>query len=201
MTGSGFRPDVITATEGAYSAFSTSVVRFNDTRAHTDVSVGDTREYQATITGVPLIGDIQTHVSGRDVRPYGGDCLVKAPVPCFVTLHFTIYKKTGQADPDTVAIQTALAKLINTLGFTGVLFASQIQDVIHRSLSNGQVVGAIDIHGRIRYPDGSITYVRDSEKLQVPSDPAAMVTANTVQFFADTADVNIAVSTLLPSAI
>lgn len=201
LTGDGFRPDIINAVEAAYTAFSTSVIYFTDTTDHTSLTVGDTREYQLTAACMPLIAEIQEHVSSRDVRPYGGDCLVKAPVPVFLQLHFTINKRTGQADPDLDAIKAALSESINTIGFVGTLWASQIQDVIHNYLTNGQTVSAIDMHGRIRYPDGSITYLRDSELLEIPDDAGNMVTAQTAQFYTDAESIEIAVVTSIPTAL
>ncbi len=201
LTGDGYRPDLLTATEAAYSAYSTAVVRFTDPTDHTALAVGATREYAAAALRLPLVADIQERVGSRDVRPYGGDVLVKAPVPCFLQVNFTVYKRTGQADPDVEAIRTAVAKAANTTGFAGALFASQLQDAIRPYLLDGQTVGAIDMFGRIRYPDGTAAYLRDSEVLEVPDDPGNMVSARTVQFFADPGLVGVSVATRLPTTL
>lgn len=199
LTGGGWRPDLADAVEAAYSPYSTAVVRFLDTTDHADLAVGDAREYALAAVVMPQVGDIQATVGGRDVRPYGGDVLVKAPVPCFLTVNFTVLKKTGQADPDRDAIRDAVARVANTLGFAGALYASQLQDVIHAYLTDGQSVSAIDMHGRIRYPDGATVYLRDAEVLEVPDDPANMVTARTVQFLCTPEDVGVTVVTRLPT--
>lgn len=202
LTGGGFVPDVTSEVEAAYSAFSTAVVQFEDTTTdHDSLAVGDKREYTVSAVCVPLIGDVQAHVSSRDVRPYGGDCLVKAPVPCFTTINLVVYKKTGQDDPDLDAMKSAIAELVNTLGFAGALYGSQVHDVVHSYLRDGQTASAVDMHGRIRYPDGSTVYVRDGEVLQIPDDPANMVTPKTVQFFADPGTVGVSVVTRLPTAL
>jgi hypothetical protein len=148
---------------------------------------------------MPQIGDIQAVVGSRDVRPYGGDVLVKAPVPAFTTINFTIFKKTGQSDPDTSAIAASVAKVVNTTGFSGLLYASRIQDAIHGHLSDGQSVSSIDMHARIRYPDSTTAYLRDSEVLEVPDEPANMVTARTVQFLCSAEDVGVTIVTRLPT--
>jgi len=201
ITGTGFKPDILTATEAAYSAFSTATLRFIDTTNHAAISVGATQDYQVTAVCLPLIADIQAHVSSRDVRPYGGDCLVKAPVPCFLSLSFVINKRAGQDDPDVTSIKNAVSKCVNTLGFTGTVYASQLQDVIHSYLRDGQTVSSIDMHGRIRYPDGTISYLRDNELLQVPTDSENMVTPNTVQFYAAAESISIAVITKIPTSL
>jgi hypothetical protein len=201
MTGSGVKPDLLTSTEAAYSAYSTAVVKFHDTSDHTALVVGATRDYDIGVANMPLIGDIQEHVGSRDVRPYGGDALVKAPVPCFLTLNFTINKKTGQDDPDLDGMRKALCTTVNTLGFVGELYASQIHETIHNYLTDGQTAGAIDMHGRLRYPDGTTIYLRDSDVLTVPDAPGDMVTAKTVQFFSSPEDIGITVVTKLPTAL
>ena len=201
LTGDGFFPDVTSAVEAAYSAYATAVVRFRDTTDHAALAIGDKRAYTVAAVCVPLVGEVQAHVSSRDVRPYGGDCLVKAPVPCFTTVNLTVYKKAGQPDPDLDGMKSAVARLVNTLGFAGALYGSQVHDVVHSYLRDGQTASAVDMHGRIRYPDGSTVYVRDAEVLEVPDDPANMVTAKTVQFFADPGTVGVSVVTKLPVAL
>lgn len=199
VTGDGWKPDVLTAVEAAYSPYSTAVVQFLDTTDHAELAEGDTRDYTAGLVVMPQIGDVQDVVGSRDVRPYGGDVLVKAPVPCFLTVNFTVHKRTGQDDPDVASIRAAVAKTANTVGFAGALYASQVQDAVNGYLSDGQTVSAIDMHGRIRYPDGSTVYLRDSEVLQVPDDPANMVSPRTVQFFSDPDDVGVTVVTKIPT--
>lgn len=199
LTGDGWKPDVLDAVEAAYSAYSTAVVTFTDTHDHAAFSIGDKQNYQVTAVTMPQIGDIQAVVGSRDVRPYGGDVLVKAPVPAFMAVNFTIFKRTGQADPDASAIASAVAKVVNTTGFSGLLYASQIQDAVHGHLTDGQSVSSIDMHARIRYPDGTAAYLRDSEVLEVPDDPANMVTARTVQFLCSAEDVGVTIVTRLPT--
>lgn len=199
LTGGGWKPDLVTAVEAAYGPYSTAVVRFLDTTDHAALAVGDTRDYSVAAVIMPQVGDIQARVGSRDVRPYGGDVLVKAPVPCFLTVNFTVLKRTGQADPDVASIREAVARVANTLGFVGALYASQVQDVIHAYLTDGQSVSAIDMHGRIRYPDGTTVYLRDSEVVEVPDDPANMVTPRTVQFLCTPEDVGVTVVTKLPT--
>ena len=195
LTGTGWQPDLLNAVEAAYSAYSTAVVQFLDPRDHQALAVGDTREYRVSAAIMPQISDIQALVSSRDVRPYGGDVLVKAPVPAFTVINFTIYKRTGQADPDLSAIQSSVSKAVNTTGFSGSLYASRIQDAIRGHLDSSQSVGYIDMHARIRRPDGTVRYLRSAEVLEVPAEPGEMVTERTVQFLCANTDVGISVVT------
>lgn len=201
LTGDGFKPDVLPASaEWIYSRYQTAVVRFTDTDTDTtDLVVGDTADYTLEATCVPLIGDIQDVVAGRGMRHFGADCLVKAPVPCFVQLSLTIYKRTGQDDPDLSAMKSALADAVNYTGFVGALYASQLYSAVRGHLLEGQTVSAIDMLGRIRYPNAEIVYVRSSEKLTIPSDTAYMVSSKTTQFFVETDEISITVLTTIPT--
>lgn len=199
LTGLTFAPDLIDEVEAAYSRYATAVVQFEDTE--TDVSamtVGDQVDYVVEAVGMPLIGDIQDYVASRDIRNHAADCLIRSPVPCFLQLNFTLYKKAGEADPDLASIRTALCVEVNNIGFVGRLYASQLQDAIYVYLTNNQTVGTIDLFGRIRDPNGEVRYLRDGEKLEVPSDPEACVTPRTVQFFITPNDIGIDVVTNIP---
>lgn len=190
----GFLPDIAETVEGIYSRFQAAVIQFEDTDTNIDgLTVGDTAEYAVTLRGVPLIGDIQDWAAGRPVRNRAGDALIKAPVPCFLRVSFTIELQPGQATPDTETIANELAELVNGYGFTGRLPASALADVVHDNLTGKSHVSAIDMLGDIRRPDGVIRRIRTTEILEVPNEPGNMVTARTVAFFLDPDDVAISV--------
>jgi hypothetical protein len=199
LTTTDFVPDIISAEEAAYSRYQTAIVKFRDTtQSISAYSFGATLEYDVDVTYMPLIADIQTTVSSRDVRHYGADCLVKAPVPCFVQISFIIYKQANEATPDSAAIKLAVATAINAIGFVGRIYASKIQDAVHGYLSSNSSVGSIDIFGRIRYPDGTTQYIRGPELIQVPANTAKMVSHRTVQFFCRPEDVFVNIETAIP---
>jgi hypothetical protein len=187
-------PDITTIEEGVYSRFQTASIRFYDDS--TDISsltVGtSTKEYRVVVRHLPLIKESQTFAGGRNNRNYAGDILVKAPIPCFVGLAFTIRSRAEDSGADLSAIKTGLAKFVNTLGFCGRLPASALNDVIYNFLV-GDCVGlsAISMTGRIRRPDGTTEVLNGSEVLVIPSEPANMVTARTVAFFLSPEDISI----------
>ena len=199
LTTTDFVPDIISAEEAAYSRYQTAILKFRDTtQSISAYSFGATLEYDVDVTYMPLIADIQTTVSSRDVRHYGADCLVKAPIPCFVQISFIIYKQANEATPDSAAIKLAVSTAINAIGFVGRIYASKIQDAVHGYLSSNSSVGSIDIFGRIRYPDGTTQYIRGPELIQVPADTAKMVSHRTVQFFCRPEDVFVNIETAIP---
>lgn len=188
-------PDVANVTEGAFSRFQAAVVKFKDTQVITaDLSIGAARTYDLDATSMPLIADIQDTVSARDYAGVGADILVRAPVPCFVQLTLEVFRPRRGVAPDTAALQTALAAAANQTGFTGKLYAQTLTAAVRDLLPAGATLGNLDMLGRLCYPDDTITYLRSTEVLTIPDDPAKTVSKRTVQFFAATADISINVT-------
>lgn len=201
LTGGGFVPDIVNVAEGAYSPFQTTVIRFIDTVSDvTKLNVGQTAAYVCEVVGVPLIREIQTFVSSRDIRSYAADVLVKAPVPCFVDVTLTINKAAGDPTPDVNGIKSAIINEINSVGFIGRLDGSKIVDRVHGFIANSASVTELDLFGRIRRPDGSTQYLRSSDSMVIPDQPDKMVSAKTVQFFAEIANISVNVKTSIPTA-
>jgi len=197
-----FKIDITTEAEGAYTRFQTLTIRFKDTDTiTTSLALNSTRDYKMELAGVPLIDSVQDTVSSRDVRHYGADALVKAPVPCFVDLTLTIFRPVGSDDIDTDAIKDSLAGEVNTLGFVGKLYASKLSDVVHNFLSPDDSVSAIAMLGRIKYPNGSIQYVQSTEVLKIEDDPDNLVSYRTVQFFTDPDSIGISFETAIAPEI
>lgn len=198
LGGDGFLPDLQTASEAAYSRFQTSVVRFQTLADEFDLDeydVGEEEDFDVTLRALPLIGGIQSWASGRDVRNRAGDALIKSPVPCFVSVSFTIELAPGQESPDVEQIKTDIAQLINRRGFTGRLPTSAISDVIHNQLVGTAHTGAVDVLGEIRFPDGELRRVRTTSVLVIPNEPQRMVSPRTVAFFCSPDDIAISVET------
>jgi hypothetical protein len=127
------------------------------------------------------------------VRNRATDVLVKAAVPCFTKIHFTVRKEATTMAVDTAAIKAALVEEIQKIGFSGQLHSSIINGVAHRYLSGRQAVSAIDMFGRIRRPDGETQYIRDNTVLRIPDDPGRMVTGRTTAFLVGPDDISISV--------
>src|SRR6185503_13085452 len=122
----------VSVKEGDYGRYVTAVLRFTDTLTPTaGLLPGATAGYTLQAVGQPLVASIQDNLaSAADARSRAADVLVKAPVPCFVTLAFTLYTPSTVAAPDPAPIRNAVARLVNTLGFAGVLYASSVQAAV-----------------------------------------------------------------------
>jgi hypothetical protein len=142
---------------------------------------------------MPLIRQAQDFLGNRDNRSRAADVLVRAAVPCFTSLSFTIRKDAASSMPDLNAIRRALVAAVADVGFSGQLHSSLISGVVHRYLTGKQALGSIDMFGRIVRPDGQNEFIRDNTILKIPDDPTRLVTGNTTVFLVNEDDIAISV--------
>lgn len=190
-----FVPDIVNTVEGAYTRFQTAVIRFEDTDTVTGTLVPYESKayYTVTTSSLPLVAALQDHLSDRDVRPRAADMLVKAAVPCFTTVSLEIRKEASSPSPDVEAIKQEIASAVANVGFSGQLHSSLISSAAHKYLTGRQAIGAIDMFGRIRRPDGTTHYIRNNTLLQIPNDPDRLVTGRTTTFLITTDDIAVSV--------
>lgn len=192
-----FVPDITTAQEGCYSKYQTAVIQFEDTETPVSgLTVGTSKQtYYVTVRVMPLIEDIQDAMGERDTRNAAADLLVKAPIPCFLSLSMTVDQVRSReiAEDD---IRVALATYVNYSGFPGRLYAAALTKLVQNLLGDGDNVGNIDMFARIRRPDGTNKYIRSDEVLIIPDEPENLVTAKTAVFILEPADIGISLRTV-----
>lgn len=196
-----FIPDITSFEEAVYSAYQTSVIRFIDTTTDPELAEGTTQDYSLFVRSMSSIRELQNFVGGRDVRPAGGDVIVKAAIPCDLKLSFVIFKKVTDSDPDLTSIKTALAEKVNKSGFAGRLYASTLHSVIHGFLTASQSVSAIEMFGSIRKPNGDKIYIRDFDTLELPNDASSMVSNKTTVFVLDPQNIGVSVNIVDSSGV
>ena len=200
LTGDGFIPDIATQAEGAFTAYQTATIQFVDTVTDAALlSPGAKQDYVIAVLNTPLIKELQAYMAGRDVRSYGADALIRAPVPCFVQLSCILNKSAEDADPDVAAIKTTLSSLVNNTGFIGRLDGSRVLDAIHGYIQNNVSITDLDMLGRILQPNNETTWLHSSSSLVVEDNASNMVTAKTVQFFLSVSDISIDIETTIPT--
>lgn len=191
--GTTFLPDVQAATEAALSRYQTLTLRFTDTDTPNDSwTVGvTTKDYVVAFRSLPGIAGLQDVVSDRATRSLVGDCLVRAPVPCFVTATISIDHDTGSEEVDEDAVQAAVAAAVNATGFNGSLPAPTLIAAAQSVLTAGSRVRAISMAGTIYRPAGTTAALSSATLLSVPDDPGNVVTSRTVCFFTSATDITI----------
>ena len=190
-SGDNFRvPALASAGEAEYSYFQTSAVTFQDNQ----ISSGNTTNYNFDITlrTMPLIKEIQEFLAHPDILDPGGDVLVKAAVPCWLTLSFSLVKTDSSIAVDTSAVKGAICNYIGSLGFVGSIYLSQISAVIQSALPAGVSASALTISGAIRAPDGTAySATVTSNSVSIPDEHVKYVSANTTVFLIDSSLITI----------
>lgn len=194
LSGAGWRPDIQTVQDAAFTAWQTAHVTFEDTATDvSDMAVGSTRDYAVSYLVTPLIQQLQEFLADFDVRPLGADLLVRAATPCILSINATILRAADESAPDLDAIRVALRNYVSGLDFPGTLYASELLDVIHNYLTKGTVVSNITMQGRILRPDGASTVIRHATALAIPDAPSVRISPRVTAFFLDTANIGLTV--------
>jgi hypothetical protein len=188
-----YKPDILSTFEAAFTRYKLAIIRFiDDDKKSSDFKIGDTANYLVTTIGMPLIGQMQDFLSGNDVRCRTADVVVRAAVPCFTSIGFKVRRAANEPDPDFAAMKKDIVAAVAKLGFSGELSASTITSAASAYLRGQQAINAIDIFGKLLRPNGDVVYLRDPERITVPTDPANMVSAKTVVFLTSADDIEIA---------
>lgn len=191
----GFAPDVRYLFEGAYSRYQTGVIQFENTDPiEQELVPNQTKQnYEVTIASMPLIGDLSDFLTDRDVRSRTTDVLTRAAIPCFTKISFQISTElsTPISAETIAAIKKEIVDAIGKIGFSGQLHASIVTNAAHKHLTGRQAINDLDMFGRIRRPDGSMTYIRSGVLLTIPNEVDKLVTARTTAFLVGEKDIEI----------
>jgi len=199
LTGDGFIPDIDNLVEGGFSRFQAAVVQFKDPDLDvTGLVINDTVDYVAYVSGLPSIGLIQDFLSERGTADPCADYLVRAPIPCFVSLTIVVRKRDGNPDIDTDSMRESVVNVINDQKFaSGHLAVSSVVDVCHNYLSDGDTIDLpITLFGSILLPAGGTIDISSTDALYIPDRPGDAVTSRTTAFFIKSENVAIDVETV-----
>jgi hypothetical protein len=177
------------AQEAAYTRYQTAIVKFIDPDTDAATVVGAKVDYDVYVSRAPDIATLHAKTVDRSERAPAADYLIKAAVPAYTAVSLVVYQREGSPDPDTEAIQQAVASQVNSLGFnTGRLNLSVILSAAHRELELGgtAILTPIGLSATIYPPDtvpyGSI-FLSDVNELVVPDLPERGVTQRTTIFY------------------
>lgn len=195
-TGDEQTPEIADVLEAVYSTYQTGAVRFHDPAVNVAaLSLGATGTYDLIVRCVPSLKAIQDMVQTDTTRPAAADVLVKAPVPCFVTVRLKATVPVGSV-VTAGQLQQALADAVNAEPFTGKLHVARLYKAAQDLLGVNGTIEFLEARGRLRLPDGSFVPLIGRDTLNVPENAELMTTANTVQFFAKAADCSVQLTTI-----
>lgn len=153
-------PIIPSKLHGVYSAFQTSVLLVKTVDTY---SAGI---FSVTLRGMPDIGSIQRLLGSRSYRAVGGDLLVKAPVPCFVSVTVTIMPLSASSlTPTDAELVELVVNAVNNSEFAGVIYASQIAEAVK---GDQYTVVSVTMRGTTLMPDGESETSISEQRLEIP---------------------------------
>lgn len=205
IAGVDFTP-AMQGAESVFTRYQTLTVLFTyNSGSHSN---GDTLNFNVDVMGMPNIDSINDFVISRQYRHTSGDYLVKASIPCLVSVSINIILGPGDATPDSGAIKSAIANAVNALDFqSNTLSVDTIIGAVRPLLTGRTRISLpVDLRGEIITPAVSIVpgdprlsgsiFLFDPQRLSIPTVAASMVSPRTVSFYLDPNDIAV---NILPS--
>lgn len=149
--------------------------------------IGTEQDFDVHFNYQPNIMEMQDMLLLDNNRLACADYLVKAVVPCTVSLKINLLKKRAPDTFESLNLQQLKKDIftyINTIPFGGELHASNIVDICH-NYNIKRVDLPIDMQGLIFCTDGTTVSLSDSDVLTIPHLPSKGVTNKTTLYFID----------------
>ena len=144
-------------------------------------------KFELHVLGQPNISEMQDLLLLDSQRLACADYLVKAVVPCIVSLNINLIKKNPidtYASLNLQQLKKDIFNYVNTIPFGEQLYASNIVNLCH-NYNIKHVDLPIEMAGQVLAPDGTVTYVNSSDALAIPYNLTAGVSPKTAGYFID----------------
>lgn len=183
-----------TLQDGVYSSYQKATaifeMEYDETKGTPEDQFLATLSMDVSIAYQPGIREVQDFVSDPNRGVVLADYLVKAGIPCFVSM--TSIRVTAIEGTSGEEIRKKVYEYINSIPFGGTVRVDEIVSII-KAFSGVQSVDLpIRLTGDIFAPDGTTRTIRSQSILEIPSVPEILVTPYTTLFFAELSDIPIA---------
>lgn len=169
--------------EARFSKYQTATVIFNY-----EAPSGVTNlDFEIHVIGQPNILAMQDMLLLDSQRIACADYLVKAVVPCLVSLDIKLVKKSPVDTFESLNLQQLkkdIFNYINTIPFGEQLYASNIVNICH-DYNIKRVDLPIEMAGQVLAPDGTVNYITSNDALPIPYDLNHGVSPKTTAYFID----------------
>jgi hypothetical protein len=178
--------EIYTKADARFTKYQTATVTFKYVDVPS-IAINKTAIFELHLMYQPNIAEIQDLLLSDQYRLACADYLVKAVVPCMVSLKINLSKKRTTDTFDSLNLQQLKKDLfvyINSIPFGEELYASNIVDICH-NYDIKRVDLPISMTGTILAPDGTNITLEGDDVLSIPSLPDRGVTKKTTQYFID----------------
>ena len=136
-----------------------------------------------SIAGQEGISEIQSYISDPEIRPACVDYLVRAAIPCFISLSpISVHVRSSTL---ASAIQAEVFSYVNTLPAGSSL---NLDSIVHRIRQIQDVIRVempLRASGRIFAPNGEVIDITSSNSLTIPDRGDVQVSPESCAFFLD----------------
>lgn len=178
--------EIVTPADSRFTKYQAAKLRFKYTLAQTPGA--DNRPYfNLLLNYQPNILEMQNLLLSDTERLACADYLVKAVVPCMISLDINLVKRRPTDTFESLGLQNLkkdIFKYINTTPFGGAIQASSIVNICH-NYDIQRVDLPISMAGNILCPDGSVITLNDSDIIEIPNLPDKGVSPKTTSYFID----------------
>ena len=172
-----------TSDVAAYSMYGTTEVSFTVPADPGQTLWNVTKPVLVSIAGQEGIDKIQDYISNPEIRPACVDYLVRAAIPCFISLlPITVHVKSAIS---AAAIQTIIFSYVNTLPSGASLNLDSIVHNIRKNPEVSRVEMPLRASGRIFAPNGEVIDITSSNSLTIPDRGDVQVLPESCAFFLD----------------
>lgn len=174
--------------DSRFTKYQTASVRFTYSESPI-VDVGSEAKFEVHANYQPNILEMQDLVLVDNQRLACADYLVKAVIPCMVSLNIKLLKKRSTDTFESLNLQQLKKDIfmyVNSIPFGGELHASNIIDICH-NYDIKRVDLPIEMTGVILCPDieSSTITLSDNDALVIPYNVESGVTPKTTLYFID----------------
>jgi hypothetical protein len=171
--GTPFVPFILVPQDAAFSANAILSFSFTDTLSPGPLTTGQVISYNVTLLYMPTIQSIASYATADSIRT--GDLLIKAAIPCSVTVSTTIRYPALTQPPAVTAVQNAVSAAINALPFgTPSLSQYVIYTAIAPLLTGGGDAIGTTMRGTIYSPAYQNIAIPTSTELVIPTDAGTL---------------------------
>lgn len=170
-------PYIAAADDAAFSRFQTA--HLTVVTSNNDFSLNDTADMTVVVEYMPELQTLQEAVGSREFRFIGGDALVRAPVPVYLSVSIDIVADVDAIAFDIAAVRSSVANLFSSRGFASTIYSSQVSTLVNDQLPSGATVRDVSGLSEAIYPDGTIIKKRHSSTFEIDNEPDKGVSSRT----------------------
>lgn len=166
--------------EARFTKYQTCNVLFD----YQDPSGATTADFDFLISYQPNILDIQTLFLSPNEQIVCADYLVKAAIPCYVSVDLKLHRRNASVELPVDKIKQDIFNYINNIRFGEHLYVSNIIDICH-NYDVKYVELPVTLTGEIYTNHSSLISIKDNDILRIPNRVDVGVSEKTTIFITD----------------